>query len=138
MNHDCKGGFNELGNDYPWLLRIGIGSVFIYHGLTKFPQASGMAQMMGMPIAMIVLLGILETLGGALVLLGGFGPAWLTRLGSLILIPIMLGAIVMVHWGRWNFAPSATHPMGGMEFQVLTLLVLAYLLFQRRLESVTP
>ena len=38
--------------------------------------------------------------------------------------PVLMGAIAMVHWPRWAFTPSETHPMGGMEFQV-TLLCLA-------------
>jgi putative oxidoreductase len=35
----------------------------------------------------------------------------------------MLGAIAMVHWPRWSFVPSETHPMGGMEFQVVLMLL---------------
>jgi putative oxidoreductase len=53
---------------------------------------------------------------------------WMTRLGALLLIPPMLGAIAMVHWPRWAFTPSDTHPMGGMEFQVTLILIMLYLL----------
>jgi len=42
----------------------------------------------------------------------------------------MLGAIAMAHWSRWNFAASPEYPRGGMEFQVVLLLVLVYLLVQ--------
>jgi putative oxidoreductase len=42
----------------------------------------------------------------------------------------MLGAIAMAYWPRWNFAPSPEYPMGGMEFQVVLLLVLVYLFTQ--------
>mgnify|MGYP001361145532 CR=1 FL=1 len=38
----------------------------------------------------------------------------------------MLGAIWLVHWGRWNFVPSEDHPMGGMEFQVVLLLIMLF------------
>ncbi len=31
-----------------------------------------------------------------------------------------------VHWGRWNFVPTESHPMGGMEFQVVLALVMLY------------
>ncbi len=31
----------------------------------------------------------------------------------------MLGAIAMVHWRRVNFLPTESHPMGGMEFQLV-------------------
>lgn len=65
-----------------------------------------------------------------LVLAGGVGSAWLTRLESLLLIPVMLSAIAMAHWPRWNFPASPEYPMGGMEFQAVLLLVLVYMLVQ--------
>ncbi len=110
-----------------WTLRLAIGSVFLYHGITKFPALNEMAAMMGMPVALITLLAIMETSGGALVLAGGFLPSWATRLGAVLLIPVMLGAIAMVHWPQWTFVASDTHPMGGMEFQVTLILVLSYM-----------
>lgn len=108
-----------------WLLRVALGSVFLYHGLTKFPALQGMADMMGMPVIMVGLIAIMETVGGALILIGGFGPDWATRLGGLLIAPVMLGAISMVHWGQWSFQVTESHPMGGMEFQT-TLLLLAF------------
>jgi uncharacterized membrane protein YphA (DoxX/SURF4 family) len=39
----------------------------------------------------------------------------------------MIGAIAIVHWGRWNFLPSDTHPLGGFEFQVVLILIMLYL-----------
>lgn len=113
-----------------WALRLALGSVFLYHGITKFPNLSGMAGMMGLPVIVILLLALAETAGGALVLLGGFGWDWMTRLGALLLIPPMLGAIAMVHWPRWSFTPSDTHPMGGMEFQVTLVLIALYLVIK--------
>ncbi|MCZ6735071.1 MAG: hypothetical protein O7C65_04710 [Planctomycetota bacterium] len=38
-----------------------------------------------------------------------------------------IGAVVLVHWGRWNFVPTESHPMGGIEFQVFLGLVMLYL-----------
>lgn len=121
---------NNLDRHAHWLLRFAVASVFLYHGFTKFPQAEGLAGMMGMPLMLVYMLGAAELTGAILILAGGVGSAWLTRLGSLLLIPVMLGAIAMAHWPRWNFAPSPEHPMGGMEFQVVLLLVLVYLLVQ--------
>lgn len=112
-----------------WLLRIALASVFLYHGLTKFPQLGGMAEMMGMPIVVLVVVAILETIGGVLILVGGVFSDILTRIGGLLMVPVMLGAIAMVHWPQWSFAPSETNPMGGMEFQVtLTLLALYFVI----------
>jgi putative oxidoreductase len=110
-----------------WTLRLAVGSVFLYHGLTKFPVLNEMSAMMGMPVAMIALLAVMETAGGALALIGGFTSSWITRLSSVLLIPVMIGAIAMVHWPQWSFVASETHPMGGMEFQVMMILVLTYL-----------
>lgn len=112
-----------------WLLRIALASVFLYHGLTKFPQLGGMAEMMGMPVAALLLVALAETAGGILIFAGGFLSDIMTRVGALLIVPVMLGAIAMVHWPQWAFTPSETHPMGGMEFQVtLALLALYFLL----------
>lgn len=113
-----------------WLPRLGLASIFIYHGFDKLGNLSGMADMMGMPVAMIAMLALVEVLGGAMVLIGGFTKDIITRIGGLLIIPTMLGAIAMVHWGQWSFGPTDSHPMGGMEFQVLTLFVATYFLLR--------
>jgi len=110
-----------------WALRLAVGSVFLYHGLTKFPVLNEMSAMMGMPVAMIALLAVMETTGGALALVGGFTSSWITRISSVLLIPVMVGAIAMVHWPQWTFVANESRPMGGMEFQVMMILVLTYL-----------
>jgi len=58
----------------------------------------------------------------------GFGKELITRLAALAIIPVLLGAIVMVHAPRWSFAPAEGFPMGGMEFQVVLLLIATYFL----------
>ncbi len=35
-------------------------------------------------------------------------------------------ATVEIDRGQWNFVPSATHSMGGFEFQAVLLLVMVY------------
>jgi putative oxidoreductase len=116
---------NDLAPHAHWLLRVALASVFLFHGIGKFMDLAGTAQMMGgMPMA--VLAAVMETGGGVLILAGGFGNDLLTRLGGLLIAPVMVGAIAMVHWGQWSFAPSDTHPMGGMEFQVTLLMIALY------------
>ena len=110
-----------------WLLRVAIASVFLYHGLSKFMMLGPMAEMMGMPVAMIALVATMETVGGLLVILGGFLKDWMTRIGALLPMPVMIGAIAMLHWPQWHFKATASHPMGGMQFQVTLLLMLLYL-----------
>ena len=114
-----------------WLLRATLASVFIYHGVLKLANLEANAEFLGLSISIVLLVALAETVGGALVLLGGvskIAPSadWLTRLGAAMIVPVMAGAIVMVHWGQWTFVPNQTHPMGGMEFQVVLLLISLY------------
>ncbi len=53
--------------------------------------------------------------------MGAFGKEVMTRLGGLIVVVIMIGAICMVHFKNgWNVMN------GGMEFPVLMLVVGLY------------
>lgn len=116
-----------------WFLRIALASVFIYHGVMKFLNLEGTAQMLPISYIEVFLVATAETVGGLLVLLGGFRQDGLsdlaTRLGAALNLPVMIGAISIVHWGRWNFVPSESHPMGGFEFQAVLILVMLYLVF---------
>ncbi len=113
-----------------WLLRIALASVFVFHGALKFANLEGFAQMLPISYTEVVLVAFAETTGGLLVLLGGFRSDALsdlaTRIGAALNIPVIIGAISIVHWGRWNFVPSETHPMGGFEFQAVLLLVMLF------------
>ncbi len=121
-----------LANNAHWLLRAGLASVFLFHGLQKFlvMGIAGFAGMMGLPLAVAFLVAAAEVLAGAGILAGSAvrGPIGdlATRLSGLAIAPVMLGAIAMVHWGQWSFAASESHPMGGMEFQVVLLLMGLY------------
>jgi putative oxidoreductase len=118
-----------------WFLRIAIASSFLFHGITKFPDLNGTAEMMGLPGFILLLVALAETVGALLILLGGFYKNWMTKLGALMNLPVMLGAIFMFHWGRWSFTPSETHPMGGIEFPVIMTLILLYLLFKENISN---
>jgi len=113
-----------------WLLRIGVVSVFLYHGILKFSNLEGFATMLPISYTEVVFVA-LANVGSVLVILGGFRNDVLsdltTRIGAALNIPVMVGAITLVHWGRWNFVPTETHPMGGMEFQVIMALLMLYL-----------
>ncbi|MBN1540991.1 DoxX family protein [candidate division KSB1 bacterium] len=103
-----------------WLLRVALASVFIYHGFMKFP-VGGFAQAMGMPVFVALLVALAELGGGILVLVGGFTKDIVTRLGALAIVPVMLGAIFMVHLKNgWNIMN------GGAEFVTVLLLVALY------------
>ncbi len=87
--------------------------------------------MLPISYAEVVLVALAETGGGLLVLFGGFRDNVIsdlaTRIGAALNIPVMIGAIAIVHWGQWNFVPSETHPMGGFQFQAALLLVMLFL-----------
>jgi putative oxidoreductase len=116
-----------------WFLRIALAGVFVYHGLLKFMNLEGFAQMLPISYVEVVLVAAAETAGGLLVLLGGLRKDRLadlaTRVGAALNIPVIVGAIAMIHWGQWNFVPSESHPMGGFEFQAVLLLLMLYLVF---------
>ena len=109
-----------------WFLRIALASVFLFHGVGKLVNVSGFAEMMGLPIIATWLVTLAEVGGGLGILVGAFGRDWLTRFSAAVLIPVMLGAIALVHFPQWSFVASETHPMGGMEFQVVLTLIAAY------------
>ena len=112
-----------------WTLRFALASVFVYHGIDKF-LGGGIAEFataMSLPWIMGIMVALTEIAAGVLVIAGAFISTWITRLGALLVVPIMLGAIVMAHWGQWHFMATPTHPMGGMQFQVTLLMVAVYL-----------
>ncbi len=103
-----------------WALRLSLAATFLYHGIGKFPIAAT-SEAMGMAIPMVWAVALAEIAGGAALLVGGFSKEALTRLGGLIVVVIMIGAISMVHFKNgWNVMN------GGMEFQVLMLAVGLY------------
>ncbi len=111
-----------------WLLRIGLASVFIFHGLGKAMNLGGFSDMSGLPTAAAALVTFAELAGGVGIIVGAFTNDLITRLAALAITPVMLGAIFMVHWGRWSFTLAEGFPMGGMEFQAVLLLMALYFL----------
>jgi len=110
---------NSLSPHVHWGLRLSLAATFLYHGSTKFPIEG---PMMGMPVGILWPLALAEIAAGALLIAGAFGKDILTRLGALIVIVVMVGAITMVH------AANGFNVMnGGMEFQILMLVTGLYL-----------
>ena len=111
-----------------WLLRIGLAGVFLFHGIGKAMALGGFAQMMGLPTPVAALVTLAELAGGVGIIVGAFTNDLITRLAGLAIAPVMLGAIFMVHWGRWNFTSADGFPMGGMELQVVVLFTALFFL----------
>lgn len=118
-----------------WLVRLAFASTFIGHGAGKLLMPAASAQMLELPLVLVVLVGLAEVLAGVGAIVGGIDRfprhALVDRLAGLAAAPVLLGAIAMVHWPRWSFVATESHPMGGMEFQLLLLAVALYLLSGR-------
>ena len=108
-----------------FLLRISLGVLFLAHfGLKFFVfTPAGTAQFfqsLGLPGALAYLTMAAELLGAIALILGAY-----TRFVAIALIPILLGAIVTVHWSAGFFFTNAN---GGWEFPafwIIGLLALA-------------
>ena len=105
-----------------WLVRIPFAITFAGHGAGKLLMPAASAEMLGLPVALSLLVGMAEVLAGVGAIVGG-----IERAPHRAAVPVLLGAIFMVHWPRWSFVASESHPMGGMEFQVLLLGVALFL-----------
>jgi putative oxidoreductase len=97
-----------------FVLRISLGVMFLAHGLLLkvfvFTPAgtAGFFESLGLPGALAYLTIAAETVGG-LLLIAGVG----TRYVSAALIPVLLGALVLVHGDKgWVFSNAG----GGWEY----------------------
>lgn len=114
-----------------WFLRLPFAAIFVSHGMGKLMMPE-MAEAMQMPVALFLTVGMAELLAGMGAFLGGI-PAFpkrdlITRLAGLAAAPVMLGAIMLVHWPQWTFMATEAKPAGGMEFQVAILGLAVYFL----------
>lgn len=95
-------------------LRVASGALFVAHGWMKisvFTVAGtvGYFESLGLP-AILAYLTIIAEIGGGLALILGVA----TRLVSLALVPVLLGA-AWAHWGNgWSFSAQG----GGWEYPV--------------------
>lgn len=96
-----------------FVLRLAIGVMFVAHGLLKlvvFTPAGtvGFFESIGLP-GVFAYLTILAEVGGGLLILAGV----LSRVVNLALIPVLLGALFLVHWqAGWLFSNAG----GGWEY----------------------
>ena len=105
----------KLSPHVHWGLRLSLAATFVYHGVGKFPIEG---PIVGLPVPVVWLLAIAEIAAGGLLIAGAFGKDMLTRLGGLIVVVVMIGALALVH---------AKHGFGESEFQILMLVSGLYL-----------
>ena len=100
------------------LLRIGLGAMFVAHGLLKvmvftLPGTAGFFEQIGFPGWLAYIVAFAE-IGGGILLLAGIA----VRAVSAALLPVLLGA-VFVHFGSgWVFS----NPNGGWEYPAFLVL----------------
>lgn len=121
--------------NYFWLVRVPFATTFIGHGAGKLRMPAASVELLELPMLLAVLVGVAEVLAGIGAIVGGIERtpyhALVDWLAGLAAAPVLVGAIAFVHWPRWSFVPTETHPMGGMEYQLLLLGVALYLLSGR-------
>jgi len=115
--------FDARREDGIALLRVSLGVMFIAHGLVlkyfvfTLAGTAGFFASIGLPGWLAYVVFAMETVGGALLVLG-LG----TRLVSLALVPVLIGAAWVHLPNGWVFSA----PNGGWEYPVyLTVLALA-------------
>lgn len=105
---------NKLHDLSHFGLRVVVGVFFIVHSQMKFGSGfGGFLSSIGLPSEMGILIGLLELIGGALLVVGV-----LTRISSSIIAIDMLGAIVYVKKAK-SFSG-----MGGVELELLSFIIL--------------
>lgn len=114
-----------------WVPRTLVAAALMFHSFDHFQHLEAFAAMMDIPQALAFLGAYLEAAAALLLLAGGFASPLadpLTRLGGLLLVPVMIGAIAVAHWPGWSFVPDADagFPMGGMEYPVTLIAVGLY------------
>lgn len=103
------------------ILRVALGALFLAHaGLKIFvftpAGTAGFFQSIGLPGPLAYLVIAIEVLGG-IALIAGFR----TRIVSLVLIPVLLGAIATVHFSAGFFFSNAN---GGWEYPAFWIVAL--------------
>ena len=118
----------QLPFDHHWFLRFAMASVFLYHGLTK--NLKGFAKTFKLPMWIAAAVIFAEISAGIGYILGGvynmyFMGYTVTQWASLAIIPVLLGAIYLVHWNK-----GFNVMKGGYEFQFTLLMIALYMFFR--------
>ncbi|MDB5659484.1 MAG: LysR family transcriptional regulator [Cypionkella sp.] len=103
------------------ILRVALGILFLAHGGLKLfgfglAGTAGFFQSLGLPGPLAYLTIAAEIIGGVALIAG-----YRTRIVSLILIPVLLGAIVTVHFAAGFLFTNAN---GGWEYPAFWIVAL--------------
>ena len=94
----------------PWLLRLGLGISFIFHGLGKFPlPPQKLIDYFGFSSELASFVAISELGAGILLILGGFLKGHVgnlvTRFAAVIIVIVMTFAFTLAH-SDWFITPK--------------------------------
>ncbi len=104
-------GYSDVGL---FILRLAVGIIFIVHAVPKFTATAGMAQGIGAPASAVLLLGSVELLSAAGLIVGIY-----PEIAAILLSIVMLGAIWM-KITKWHIGFAAQNTTG-WEFDFLLL-----------------
>jgi len=121
--------FNNFTFITPWLLRLGLGVSFIFHGYGKFPlPPQKLIDYFGFSETLASFVAISELTAGVLLILGGFIKSHLgsliTRFGATLIVIIMTVALGLAH-RDWFITPKLF-----MSEQIFLLVVGLYFLIR--------
>ena len=94
----------------PWLLRLGLGISFIFHGLSKFPlPPQKLIDYFGFSSELASFVAISELGAGILLILGGFLKGHVgnlvTRFAAVVILIVMTFAFILAH-SDWFITPK--------------------------------
>jgi len=94
----------------PWLLRLGLGASFIFHGLSKFPlPPQKLIDYFGFSAELASFVAISELGAGILLILGGFLKGHVgnlvTRFAAGVIVIVMTVAFTLAH-SDWFITPK--------------------------------
>jgi putative oxidoreductase len=94
----------------PWLLRLGLGTSFVFHGLSKFPlPPQKLIDYFGFSSELASFVAISELGAGILLLLGGFLKGYVgnlvTRFAAGVIVIVMIFAFTIAH-SDWFVTPK--------------------------------
>jgi len=83
-----------------WFIRIPFAVVFAGHGAGKLIMPAASAEMLGLPVVLVILVGLAEVLAGIGAIVGGIERAPYRRLVNMLTglaaAPVLLGAIALL------------------------------------------
>jgi len=109
----------------PWLLRLGLGTSFIFHGLSKFPlPPQKLIDYFGFSAELASFVAISELGAGILLILGGFLQGhvgnFMTRFAASVIVIVMTFAFTLAH-SDWFITPKLF-----MSEQIFLMVVSLY------------